>query len=159
VQRDVAEPLLFRWRRLVVTDDRLSAADRHLALTLALHMDIHGGSCFPSLALLARETRRKKQTLLASIATLENAGYLDVKRGGFGRPLRPNRYTATCPKGHLSGEGLSAPRDSFQVSEGTHEFFKNSPAGAPKKGAAAVCAECETGLGLHSAECSQAVRA
>jgi Helix-turn-helix domain len=152
----MAEPLLFRWRKLVVTDDRLSAADRHVALTLALHMNMDGGSCHPSVRRLAAECARKPHTVIASIGALEKAGYLKVKRA----PKRNerawatdvNQYTAQLPQG---ASAPVVPWGTSQLPEGTHKLFKSSAGGTRSK-RATTCSECETGGGLHAADCSKA---
>jgi hypothetical protein len=93
---------LFTWRFAVVDwcearpDSGVETKKlKHLALTLSLHMNERGGSCFPSIDTLAEETSMSRPTVFLAIAELEATGWLTVKRGG-GRG-RPNRYTATCP--------------------------------------------------------------
>lgn len=147
------QPFVFKWQHGLVMDDRLSAADRHIALTLALHMDKDGGSCFPSISLLALETRRKRNTIVASVNTLEHAGWLKVKRGGIGFKKDVNRYTAKYPKGYLDAESVSTPRGSLQVSEGVLELPSSSPARTTKKAAAAECEKCGLGGGHHVDGC------
>src|SRR2546423_1648665 len=66
---------LFGWRsQLVEPDSGLTATERHVALTLALHMNERGGSCFPSIRTLAREVRElvdEGQTVAALRAGME----------------------------------------------------------------------------------------
>jgi hypothetical protein len=152
------QPLLYRWRLGLLWDDRLTAADRHVALTLALHMDIEGRQARPSITTLARETARKRNTVIASIKTLETCGWLSVKRGGIGSKKDVNRYIAKCPKGYL----VSTPSGQQQVPQWVHELFKSSAdgadltAGRPAAGTTAangVCDSCHLGGGSHVEGC------
>jgi hypothetical protein len=146
------QPFLFRWQRAVILDDCLSTADRHLALTLSLHMDLDGANAYPSIRVLSAETRRKRNTVVASVNTLEKCGWLKVKRGGIGLKRDVNRYTASYPQGYLSARGISTRRGALKVSEEIQELPRSSRR-APKKVAAAVCGECEIS-GRHSDDCS-----
>jgi MarR-like DNA-binding transcriptional regulator SgrR of sgrS sRNA len=49
---------------------------------LASHANDEGKSCFPSVARVARMTRRSERTIERSIAALEKDGWLVVNRGG-----------------------------------------------------------------------------
>jgi DNA-binding MarR family transcriptional regulator len=60
-------------------------------------MNSDGGSCFPGLNLLIRETRLARATIVAAIRELEEGGLLEVAR----RPGRVNRYRATSSAGEL----------------------------------------------------------
>jgi hypothetical protein len=92
-------PPVALWRKGIVASD-LPATVCHVALTLALHMDLEGGSCFPSLELLVKETKRNRATVHRAINRLINRGYLHRGRRG-GRQLgtggTPNWYQATWP--------------------------------------------------------------
>lgn len=88
---EVLKPL-FGWRSALV-DSGLSAAEKHVALTLSLHMSERGESCFPKLTTLARETSRGRSTIAAALAGLEANGWLKVERD----PGKSNRYTAKLP--------------------------------------------------------------
>lgn len=85
---------LFGWRSALCDSD-LAPTQRHVAMTLSLHMSERGDSCFPSLPTLARETGYSIRTVIRALHVLQTRGWLSVKRGG-GRG-RPNRYTATIP--------------------------------------------------------------
>lgn len=88
---------LFTWRSAVCDSD-LPPTARHVALTLSLHMNERGGSCFPSREELARETGLSVRTVDKAIRTLEDAGWLHVERPARQRGRgHPNRYTARVP--------------------------------------------------------------
>lgn len=115
-----------------MNDPRLTASDRHVALTLSIHMDLDGGSCFPSARLLAQECKRKPHTVLASVQHLEACGYLDVKRGvkkgAHGWSSDVNRYSAQLPLGTTAPV---APRGTAQLPLGAYELHKSYSSGAP----------------------------
>jgi hypothetical protein len=52
---------LFAWRDLIQKSD-LPPTARHVALNLSTHMNLNGGSCFPSLETQASETGLHKST-------------------------------------------------------------------------------------------------
>lgn len=98
-----------QWK-LAVRDSDLSSTDRLVAYTLALRMNPHGGSCFPSLELLARETGLHRSTVHASIQRLEQAHFLtvrhpnvsrhetgEIRRRAQGRSGYSNDYVARFP--------------------------------------------------------------
>lgn len=58
-------------------------------------MNERGGSCFPSIRRLARETALHNETVQIHLDKLEKAGWLKVKRGNA---RQPNHYTATVPE-------------------------------------------------------------
>lgn len=86
---------LFTWRS-AICESSLPADVRHVALVLSLHMSERGDSCYPSLATLCRETGRRKETVVRAIATLEDGGWLEVRRSNGGRG-RPNEYRGAIP--------------------------------------------------------------
>jgi hypothetical protein len=155
-------PLLFRWRRLIVADERLSATDRHVALTLALHMDVDGGRCHPGMRRLARETRRKTTTVAASIAKLEQHSYLKVirakKRNLRGWATDVNHYQAQWPLGTTAqwsleskGSGPEGPQSSSRTRQSAGADLTAAPADE--------CPECELPGGRHVAGCPKAAEA
>jgi len=156
-RRDVAQPLLLRWRRVLVNDPRLSAADRHVALTISLHLDKHGAGAYPSIRTLAGECARKAHTVTKSIQTLEKLGYLNViraaKRGRHGWSSDVNHYTAQLP---LGATGAVAPSGPRQLPQGAYELSKSSDGGSPNGSAAVECPECEQPAGRHITGCSLA---
>lgn len=86
---------LFTWRSAISSENsRLEPTSRLVALSLSLHMNERGGSCFPSIRRLARETALHNETVQIHLDKLEKAGWLKVARGNA---KQPNHYTATVP--------------------------------------------------------------
>lgn len=96
---------LFTWRSAIADSD-LKPRDRHVALTLSLHMSERGDSCFPSMTTLAAETGYGVSTVRDAMASLAEKGWID-RQITHGRG-RSNRYTATVPENRqipaVSGE-------------------------------------------------------
>jgi DNA-binding transcriptional MocR family regulator len=105
----------WRWRLVKAPD--LSTAARHVALTLAVHMDELGSinpRYRPSIETLANECRRNKHTVLSAIDELSAKGWLHVDKGE-GR--QPNDYQAVVvvPGGAPLPEGLVVPIQTVVV--------------------------------------------
>lgn len=83
------EPLkpLFSWRSAICESD-LPSTSRLVALTLSLHMNERGGSCFPGVTTLANETGLSRQTVLTHLDTLEGRGWIVQANPGAGRGHR-----------------------------------------------------------------------
>lgn len=84
---------LFSWRSAICDSD-LQAPARHVALTLSLHMNERGDSCFPSITTLEKETGLSRTTVCKHMKTLEEGEWLRRESGSKGRSTR---YTATVP--------------------------------------------------------------
>lgn len=87
---------LFTWRSAVASrESGLSPTQRHVALTLSLHMSEKGDSCFPSMARLVDETGLGLSTIREAMRRLAEQGWLEREvsheRG------RTNRYRALVP--------------------------------------------------------------
>ena len=91
-RRASAVSAVVQWRGLIVRSE-LRPSARHVALTLSLHMDSNGGSCFPSLTRLAEETGWARSTVCISLDELERACFITRRR----RRGRPTHYLATSP--------------------------------------------------------------
>lgn len=115
---------LFTWRSAICDSD-LSPTQRHVALTLSLHMNERGGSCFPTHDQLKDETGLGRSTVITALKALEDAGWLNRQPGG-GRRKGGNgqatEYAATVPL--LDG------------SETVQETDKNRPAAGNNRPAA-----------------------
>jgi hypothetical protein len=97
----VSVPFRLLWQKAIVAS-ALSATQRHVALTLALHMDAEGGSCWPSVQTLAAETGLSDRAVQKALAALGAAGFVAIDRLGGRRPgggYVSNRYLATLPEG------------------------------------------------------------
>lgn len=88
---------LFSWRSAICESD-LAPTTRHVALTLSMHMNERGGSCFPSQETQASETGLAVKTVAEHLKILTEAGWLAKKviRRGEGRGTRVE-YSATNP--------------------------------------------------------------
>jgi hypothetical protein len=117
--RDIGVSPLFEWRRRICESD-LKAVTRHVALVLSMHMNDKGGSCWPSISTVARETGLSERCVRASIGELcDKSTWLKVSMGG-GRG-NPNRYTAVIPN--------SAPHSVNDVpggDESRHDATRNT---------------------------------
>jgi DNA-binding transcriptional MocR family regulator len=94
---------LFSWRS-AICDSELPPSARHVALTLSLHMNERGGSCFPSISTLEAESGLSRNTVLTALRQLEDGGWITVKRSD----RAVNRYTATLPAGAITALGEAA---------------------------------------------------
>lgn len=93
---------LFTWRSAVVESD-LSPTTRHVLLTLSLHMNERGGSCFPSTRLLARETGLSRRSVETHLGAAVEASWLDRQQREKRSDGRFTGYTyrAVVPRGNL----------------------------------------------------------
>lgn len=85
--------VLFDWRKAVLASE-LPAPCRHVLLTLSMHMDESGGSCWPSTETLARESGLHRATVIRHLATAEDGGWF-TRVASRGRTS--NAYQATQP--------------------------------------------------------------
>jgi Helix-turn-helix domain len=85
--------------RAAICKSSLPPTSRLVALTLSLHMDDTGGSCFPGAETLARETGLSSRAVRTHLGLLTGQGWLAlVERGGLkGEERRANAYTAVLP--------------------------------------------------------------
>lgn len=96
---------LFTWRSAVASKESgLSPTQRHVALTLSLHMSEKGDSCFPSMPTLVDETGLGLSTVRESLRRLGETGWLERvvshQRG------RTNRYRALVPEAYRQERAL-----------------------------------------------------
>jgi hypothetical protein len=107
---------LFAWRDLIQKSD-LPPTARHVALNLSTHMNLNGGSCFPSLETQASETGLHKSTVVRSLNLLEWAEYLERFPGG-GAGI-PTRYQLKFPSWLLSQRTTVAQGQQSRSAHGT----------------------------------------
>lgn len=94
--------------RLAIQRGSLKATTRHVLANLSFHMNMEGGSCFPSTVTQAWETGLSEKTVIEHLKLAEAAGYIKKskrKRGGKG--WASNQYEAIFPEG---AEPLSVPK-------------------------------------------------
>lgn len=91
------------WRDMVLSPESgLRAAARLVACGLAKHMDSDGGSCWPSVELLAAETGLGRRSVQRGLRALEDAGWVSADRGG-GRAFT-SEYAAVFPTSERASE-------------------------------------------------------
>jgi DNA-binding MarR family transcriptional regulator len=115
---------LIEWRTKVL-ESELGWTARLVALVLSTHMDRGGGSCFPSLTTLTRESGLSRRAVCYALDKIEQAGLVERVRGGRGRPTH---YRATSARGALVGESQLV-HDVHQV---VHVVHRTSARGAPE---------------------------
>src|SRR4051812_41969679 len=103
VRKDPAQELsfLFKWRKSVAAAGPGLSSKAHLvALTLSLHMNRDGGSCFPGVDLLAKECNLNRKTISRAVSELERSGYIHCRRPSPGqrRAGRNTYYFARLPQ-------------------------------------------------------------
>jgi hypothetical protein len=121
------------WRTELLASEMSSPA-KMVAFVLSTHMDRNGGSCFPSLTTIARESGYARSTVCQALAELDRANLLERVRGGRGKPTR---YHATSP---LTGLPVVRQADSTSptggpedVQEDVHKFSTRTDVRAKKK--------------------------
>ena len=90
---------LFTWRSAVASKHGpKQSTTRHLLLTLSLHMNEKGGSCFPSTKTLAEETGYSERTICTHLQKAADQGWLiKGSRGTGGKGWKRNKYSARIP--------------------------------------------------------------
>ncbi len=127
--------LLFEWRRLVASEHGPHPTMRHVLLTLSLHMNADGSSCYPSIRRLAVESGLHRGTVNRHLQLAEEDGWLDrTLRGLQGQGWKRLEYRPAFPRGvrrertpsenvsaedvHLSGEGVRSLRQKVSAQSG-----------------------------------------
>lgn len=115
---------LFTWRSAVASKHGPSnPTTRHVLLTLALHMNEKGGSCFPSIDLLVEESGLSRRAVIDHLGTAEREGWIgkrDLRRPN-GQGWRRVEYFALIPahaERELHVEQAGAPPAPRQGSAG-----------------------------------------
>jgi hypothetical protein len=107
------EPPVVKWRKAVLgPDGPPSGTTRFVLLTLSAHMNEEGGSCFPSVELLAKETRLSKRAVMRHIQFAVAEGWLDrTEAMGQGKGWMRAEYQATVP---MFGGDARSPRSQHR---------------------------------------------
>ena len=101
---------LFTWRSEICSDaGPEDPITRYVLIALSLHMSELGDSCFPSIALLARETALANRTVRKHLKLAVGSGWIlrrarDQRRG---QAWRCYEYFASC--GRRAAAGAAAP--------------------------------------------------
>jgi hypothetical protein len=82
------------WRWALNRAEDLKAAEHHVALTLAVHMDPDGAGAFPKVQTLAAACHRSRRTVREALANLTAKGYVLRQT----RPGRSSVYSAVIPE-------------------------------------------------------------
>ena len=83
---------------MVSSDGPKSPTTRHVLLTMSLHMDANGGSCFPSTETIAKETGLSRRTVCSHIQKAVADGWITKGVRGMGvRGWWRHDYQATIP--------------------------------------------------------------
>jgi hypothetical protein len=82
---------LFIWFRQVCRDPSLEKSDFKIAFVIGDHVNRTSGEAWPALETIADECSVKKDTVIAAVRRLTNAGYLAVDPGRAGRGMS-NHY-------------------------------------------------------------------
>ena len=90
---------LFQWRNAIASKSGpKEPTTRHVLLTISLHMNCDGESCFPSVNTLAEETGRTKKSVIVHIEKAEKAGWIKKEIRGFsGQGWRRHKYRPNLP--------------------------------------------------------------
>lgn len=87
------------WLACVVSSD-LAPTTRHVLVTLSMHMDLWGESCYPTIDQLVFETGLGRSTVITHLQKAEALGWLVKKEHGFsGQKWRNHEYKSTKPDG------------------------------------------------------------
>ncbi len=93
------------WRHGILESD-LPATTRHVLLTLSCHLNDVGDGCYPSIALLVRETGLSNRSVIDNISAAEKAGWIVKRQHGFrGKKWKRNEYFPRWPERNLTAEG------------------------------------------------------
>lgn len=107
---------LFTWRG-AVCDSGLPPTCRHVLLTLSLHMNERGGSCFPSVARLCSETGLGRSTVIRQLQLARDNGWLVVNQSP-GRTT--NQYKAEVPPLDQPSRSRTVPQNDRPAAEPSH---------------------------------------
>jgi len=126
---------LFGWRSALCDSD-LPPTTRHVALTLSLHMNERGGSAFPAIATLARETGLSESTVREHLHQLRDTGWLSAGERG-----RPGLYHGTADH---SAEAKGGRHRTIFYTAAVPPTFRGTDENPPAAGAFSEPDERET---------------
>ena len=87
-----------RWIRIVASEDGpASSTTRLVLLVLASHMDLDGGSCFPSVRTLVRETGLSNRSVVVHLALADKDGWIERTESGTDQGWKRHIYQAVFP--------------------------------------------------------------
>lgn len=80
----------FDWLKAIAADGRLHSSAVRVAIVIADHINRQSGEAFPSIKTIATKSATPERTVERAVADLCKAGFLEKRRGGFGKS---NRYS------------------------------------------------------------------
>ncbi len=87
-----------KWvRRIASENGPASPTTRLVLLVLASHMDLDGGSCFPSVRTLIGETGLSNRSVLDHLKLAADAGWIERLESGTGQGWKRHAYQAEVP--------------------------------------------------------------
>lgn len=103
------DAVLFTWRAAITSEyGPPSPSTRLVLLTLSLHMDDQGKSCFPTIETLMKETGLSNRAVITHLRQAEQDGCFRKTSGVFkGQRWRHSVYEATIPAAALPVDKLS----------------------------------------------------
>ena len=122
----MAASFLIQWRNKVLSEDGPdSSTTRYVLLVLSKHMNRYGGSCFPSMELLARESGLSERTVGTALKEAEVKGWIKryrrrMAKGGSG--WMQYEYEAEVPERGSDTRRTQVP----EASSGTSQVPENS---------------------------------
>src|SRR6185312_8349654 len=127
---------LFTWRSAIADSD-LSPGERLVAFTLSLHMNERGGSAFPTVATISRESGLSVRSVQGHLKNLTEKRWLVLVAETNGR--RGREYESAVPPQNLHpAESRTPPPQNLHPTPAesadrtSQELFKNSPLAAAK---------------------------
>lgn len=109
----------FTWLEALTADARLHSSAIRVAIVISSHLNRGSGEAWPSIKTIAEKSATPERTVERAVSELCKAGYLEKRRGGFGKS---NRYVMS---GGSSPETNPQQTDS-EAKGGTSGF--HSPA-------------------------------
>jgi hypothetical protein len=124
--------MLFMWRKAITSAyGPSSAVTRHVLLTLSMHMNGNGGSCFPSTKTLAAECAMSERSICTHLEKAVKQGWLQKRILGIaGQGWRRHSYEAAIPDNvlkqvqHLTPE--AAEKGSAPIEQGTERHDRKA---------------------------------
>jgi hypothetical protein len=122
-----AENFLFTWRNKLLSENGPeSSTTRYVMLALSTHMDLDGGSCYPSVRRLAIETAISRRAIMEHIGIAVENGWIERKsRILKDKGWKRNAYQAVIPK-HIA----KVVTEGDHVNEGGHFHAQGGNSGA-----------------------------
>lgn len=134
---------LFTWRSAVASEDGPpNPTTRHVLLTLGLHMNERGESCFPSIELLTIETALSPRAVKEHLKIAAEAGWVGKReeRRPNGQNWRRIEYFALIPDGverlfHEKQAGAAGALPQRHSQAGAHDALRRGGAADSEGGA------------------------